>query len=123
MLDLKNVRIDNCGTGISAPKGAHIKADGLEITNTKKAIELRDPPSLMKSLGLPDDTPSEYLIDAIKILEGNKELPKEDRINSLKSSSLVQWLGTTADLTTIGCVLLSAQTQGLISATLERVFG
>jgi hypothetical protein len=123
MLNLKNIKIDDCGTGISAPKDAKINVDGLEITNTDKAIELRDPPSLMKSLGFPENTPAVYIIDAIKILEGNKELPKEARIDSLKSSSLVQWLGTTADLTTIGCVLLSAQTQGLISTTLERMFG
>ncbi|CAG36445.1 hypothetical protein [Desulfotalea psychrophila] len=122
MLNLKNVRIDNCGTGISAPKDAKINADGLEITNTKQAIELRDPPSLMIKLGLPENTPPMYLIDAMKILEGNKKLPDKKRIDSLKNSPLVEWLGTAADLATIGCVLLSAQTQGLISSTLERIF-
>ncbi|MCU8291140.1 hypothetical protein OC525_21635, partial [Vibrio vulnificus] len=123
MLNLKNVKIDRCVTGISAPKDAHINADGLEITNTQKAIELRDPPNLMKSLGLPENTPPEYLIDAMKILEGNQNLPNNERIDSLQKSSLLQWLGTSADLVTIGTVLLSAQAQGLISSVLEKLLG
>lgn len=122
-LHLKNVRIDNCGTGISAPKDAHINADGLEITNTARAIELRDPPSLLQSLGLPANTPPQYLIEALKIMEGASGLAPEARIERLKKSSLVKWLGVTADLTGIGTALLSAQAQGLVSSALERIFG
>lgn len=118
---LKNVKIDNCGTGISAPKDAPLTADGLEITNTKLAIELRDPPSLMSSLGLPQDTPVKYLVEALRILESNEELPEEERIESLKESSLLSWLGGTADLLTIGSTLLSAQSQGLIASVLEKM--
>jgi hypothetical protein len=122
-LHLKNVRIDNCCTGISAPKDAHISADGLEITNTTQAIELRDPPGLLQSLGLPADTPPQYLIDALKILEGVSTLPTEARIERLRESSLVKWLGVTADLTGIGTILLSAQAQGIVSSAVERIFG
>jgi|GEM_PF-3676599 len=122
-LNLKNVRIDNCGTGISAPKDAHIVADGLEITNTARAIELRDPPGLLQSLGLPANTPPQYLIDALKILEAGSALPNEARIERLRESTLVKWLGVTADITGIGTALLSAQAQGLVSSVVERIFG
>jgi hypothetical protein len=122
-LHLKNVRIDNCGTGISAPGDVTIHADGLEITNTSRAIELRDPPSLLQSLGLPAETPLAYLIEALKLLEGSHTLPPEQRIESLRESSLVKWLGVTADLTGLATTLLSAQTQGLVSSVVERIIG
>ncbi len=122
-LNLKNVRIDNCGTGISAPKDAHIVADGLEITNTARAIELRDPPGLLQSLGLPANTPPAYLIEALRILEGASALPERERVNQLRESALVKWLGAAADLTTIGTTLLSAQAQGVVSSVVERIFG
>ena len=122
-LNLKNVRIDNCCTGISAPKDAHIIADGLEITNTAQAIELRDAPSLLQLLGLPEDTPPAYLIEAMKILEGARAFPENERIGQLKESALIKWLGAGADLTTIVTTLLSEQAQGVISSVVERVFG
>jgi hypothetical protein len=122
-LHLKNVRIDNCGTGISAPKDVQIHADGLEITNTRRAIELRDPPGLLQSLGLPAETPLPYLIEALNLLEGSHTLPPEQRIESLRESSLVKWLGVTADLTGLGTTLLSAQAQGLVSSVVERIVG
>jgi hypothetical protein len=123
VLNLKNVRIDNCGTGISAPKGAAINADGLEITNTKMAIELRDPPSFMQKLGLPHDTPPQYLIEALRILENNSHLPQEQRVQKLRESKLLKWLGAAADITGLGSVLLSAQAQGLVSSVVEKAFG
>lgn len=121
-LRLKNVRIDNCGTGISAPKDAQIHADGLEITNTRRAIELRDPPGLLQSLGLPTETPPPHLIEALKLLEGSLTLPQEQRIERLRESSLIKWLGVTADLSGLGTTLLSAQAQGLVSSVAGRIF-
>lgn len=122
-LILKDVRIDNCGTGISAPKDADINVDGLEITNTACAIELRDPHAFLQSLGLPKDTPPNYLIEALKILEDSSSQSAGARVEKLRDSSLIKWLGVTADLTGIGTALLSAQSQGLISSVAESIFG
>lgn len=123
MLTLKNVTIDNCGTGISAPKDALIHADGLKITNTGKAIDLRDPPSLMQSLGLPENTPPAYLVEAIKALEGSKALPVEQRSQALHESRLFKWLGHTANLSGIASALMQAHQQGLVPGVLARIFG
>ncbi len=88
-LHLKNVRIDNCDTSISAPRDAQIHADGLEITNTRRAIELRDPLGLLQSLGLRAETPPQYLIEALKLLEGSHTLPPEQRVEGLRESNLI----------------------------------
>jgi len=97
-LHLKNVRIYNCGTGISVPKDARIEAYGLEITNTGRAIDLRDPPSLLQSIGLPPDTPNPYLLEALRIPEGANSLPPQERVERLRDSNLVKWLGISADI-------------------------
>lgn len=122
-LTLKNVKIIDCHTGISAPKDAQIDADGLEITNaTHRAIELRDPPGLFQSLGLPENTPPAHLIEALKILEDAQNLPESEKIERLRGSPLIEWLGSTADLVTVGTMLLGLQAQGVVSAALERIF-
>ena len=107
-LNLRNVRIDSCGTGISAPKDADINADGLEITNTKRGIELRDLPGLLQKLGLPPETPQAELIEAYGILKGAASLPQEEREKKFRETNLVKRLGVTADLTTLGTALLSS---------------
>jgi len=115
-LHLKNGWIDNCGTGISAPNDAQIHADGLSITNTHRAIELRDPPGLLQQLGLPADTPPLYLIEALKLLDSSHTLPQEQRMERLRESRLIKFLSITADLTSItslGNTLLSFLAQGL----------
>ena len=121
-LKLKNVRIDNCGTGISMSIGTQLDADGLVITNTRRAIEVREPQSLLQSLGLPATTPPEFLIEALRILEGASGLPPNARIQKLSESRLSKWLGVTADLAGLGSVLLSAQAQGLVSEVADRIF-
>lgn len=121
-LILNNVRIDNCGTGISAPKDANIHATALEITNTKQAIELRDPPSILQTLGLPGNTPPTYLIEAFQILEASSTQASEQRIEKLRASKLVKWLGITADVTGLATTLFSAQAQGLVSTVIARIF-
>jgi hypothetical protein len=122
-INISGFRIDNCHIGISAPKDANMKIEGLEISNTYKAFELRDPPSLLQSLGLPPNTPPVYLIEALRILEGSSKLESAARIEKLRESNLVKWLGVTADLTSLGVTLLSAQAQGLVSSVAERIFG
>jgi len=122
-LYLKNIQIKNCGVGVSVPKGAPVHIDGLEIKNTQSAIEVRDPPGLLQALGLPHDTPPSYLIEALKLLEDSSSLPTEQRIEKLRDSRLIRWLGVGADLVSVGTVLLSAQAQGVVSSFVERILG
>ena len=122
-ITLKNVTIDNCGTGISAPADAKIDADGLVITNTQKAIELRNPATLLGALGLPENTPPELLIDALRHLRQQSQLPRGKRIESLRETGLLKWLGASADLTTLGQALLKIQESGLINKIIERFAG
>ena len=123
VMDLKNVQIHNCVTGITAPADARINVDGLVITNTFKAIELRDPPSLLQSLGLPPTTPVPLLIEALQALEGSTANTDQGKIEELRESGLIKWLGVSADLTSIGTVLLSAHSKGLVSTMVQSILG
>jgi hypothetical protein len=121
-ITLKNVTIDNCGTGISTPSDAIIHADGLVITNTRKAIEIRNPATLLGALGLPENTPPELLIDALRHLRQNSHLPREQRVESLRETQLLKWLGAAADLVGLGQALLKVQEGGFIDDII-RQFG
>lgn len=113
-LNLKNVTIANCGTGISAPADATINADGLQIFRTALAIELRDPPGLMQRLGLPPNTPPDLVIEALALLK-QSEAPVPQKFEALKESRLTKFVegtGVVANLATIGQALLPLLAMG-----------
>jgi hypothetical protein len=121
-LYLKNGNFDKCEIGISAHKDAEMYIDGLNVTNARRAIVLRDEPGLFQKLGLPDDTPPQYLIAALKILEAGSALPDEAPIEQLEGSDLFQWLReVNADVIGIGKALISEHVKGLVASAFEHL--
>ncbi len=100
-ITLKNVSIVNCDTGISAPADAAIHADGLNIVGCTRAIELRDPPSLLTHLGLAKNTPPEVLADVLRALQ-KPGLTQEQVTTTVRDSKLRSWLGAGADISAVG---------------------
>lgn len=115
-INMKNIVIDGCYTGISTHKDADLNVDGLEIKNTKNAIVVRDPRDLLHSLGLPRDTPPDHLIEAVRILVAAKTDSPAVRNEKLRESKLVTWLGAVADLAGLAEMLLSPQAQTVVSS-------
>lgn len=105
-LHLINVTIDNCGTGISAPHDADIRANGLAITNTNQAIEIKLPQSLREQLGLPQNTPPEYITEALQMMIETKNKSQEERLHIFNTTRLANFLGIGADLVTIGTAFM-----------------
>lgn len=99
--------IEECGTVLSVPHGSSVDVqfESTEILRCKKAFEERDPVSMASSLGLPDDTPAELIIEAITALRASNEpaesVLKESRIwtfigRSVDSATAIQMLATLA---------------------------
>lgn len=86
---LKNVTIDNCGVGISAPSDARIEADGLVITNTGRAIELKNPATFLGALGLPEDTPRELVIELLRQFRDKPAASSADAAARVRESGLL----------------------------------
>ena len=116
-LNLKNVRIVNCGTGISAPADAPIMADGLSIEGCERAIELRDPPSLMQQLGLADSTPPKDLVEVLEAVN-KPDLSQDEVIREVSSSKLRSWLGAGSDITTVASGIFQLYQSGLVQSVL-----
>lgn len=118
MMKLIDVNISNCGTGISAPADAHIEAERLNITECKKAIELRDPPSILQYLGLSPSTPNNEL--AIVLREANdRALSLKDLEDIVSGSDLPRWLTAGANITTVSTGIFQLVQGGLIQSIIS----
>ncbi len=114
-----NVHIENCGKGISMPSDAPVEFDGLTIKGCQHAIEMRDPPSLLSSLGLPPNTPAELLIEALELLQDKSSSSIENKSELLNSSKLYEWLGAGGNLASITSLLIQAQQNGWVSSIIN----
>lgn len=93
-------KIDNCGTGISAPKDADVEIGTNAITNCGTAIELRDPPSFLVSIGLREDTPTEKVVAVLNAISSGAT--DESAIeNEIQKVGLLDYLSGAANLTTL----------------------
>lgn len=100
---------DNCGfNGVdvmfSVPKGEEgleVHSRGTTFNDLGKMLEVRDPPSVYQTLGLPADTPPEVLIEALTLLSAVKDRPIEEQKEALRGSRLVSLLGVGANVATI----------------------
>lgn len=92
--------IDTCGTGISTPKDADVEIGTNNITNCGTAIELRDPPSFLASLGLREDTPTEKVVAVLNAIYSGAT--DESAIEKeIKKIGLLDYLSGAANLTTL----------------------
>ena len=109
-------KIENCGTGISTPKEADVEIGNNDITNCDTAIELRDPPRFLASLGLKEDTPTEKVVAVLNAIYNGRT--DEQAIESeIKQAGLLDYLSGAANLTT----LVSGFYQLSNSSLVERV--
>lgn len=108
-LDLSNVYVKGCRTGISVSHGADVKLNGATLINCGKGIEERDPPSVLETLGLPRDTPPEVVVKALTILKGHSAAPPEQKIALLKRL-IVPFLQNASSATSIAVNLIELST-------------
>ncbi len=111
--------ITNCGTAISAPANANLEIGQNAISQCQKAIELRDSPSLLQSLGLPPDTPIDMLREVLSTLAQSGDGTGERRQEIVKNSRLGKWLGTSANVAQIAGTFLTLHQGGYLQRILE----
>lgn len=93
-IHLKNVTIDQCGTGIRIGEGVDLSADRLSITNTRKAIEhTSDVVALVLATAqLPPDTPPELLAEALRIVRDPSFKSTARQAEIVHQGGLAKWL-------------------------------
>lgn len=112
MIEIKNMNLHNVGVGISLPKGTDIdlKMDQVTVIGGGAFLEERDEPNLVESLGLPPDTPAEFVLEVVRELRGNPHLQGQEKIESLKNSNLWSFIERSSNVTTViqGVLALTA---------------
>ena len=112
--------IIGCGTAISTPADASIEISVDTISGCQKAIELRDPPSLMEALGLPKDTSPSLLSDFLRQLQ-NPGLSQDEVSSRIKQSKLRNLLGAGADIATVTAAIWKLYQSNLVQEVIKAL--
>lgn len=97
---------ENCETGISAPKDANLEIGGNQFVACGKAIDLRDPPTLMQAMGLRNDTPTPLVRELFEFAAAaqREEVELQSKAESI---GLLDWLAAGANASTLIAALVS----------------
>jgi hypothetical protein len=106
-LKMTDCHFEGNGTGIKAPTSAEIEISGTTFKDNGKAMDIFVSSSDLKTLGLPEDTPQEYIREVLHSLEHQKDLPTEQKLESISNSNLFKWLGHGASVASIGSALIT----------------
>lgn len=118
-IKINGCHIEKCRTGISSSGDIELDISGTKIINCKKAIELRDPPGVLQSLGLPSDTPPNLLKEALGVLLATQKEFPEKAAEAVSKTGLFDWLRDIANSTSILANLVSLQQSGLVQQVLN----
>lgn len=110
-------KITNCGTGISTPKDANVEIGTNDISGCGTAIELRDHPSFVESIGLRADTPIEKLVYVLEAME-NGATKKEEIEAEVKQAGLLEYLSGAANVVTLVSALYQLSSSSLVQGAL-----
>lgn len=106
------VHAEQCGSAVMTegdfPDGLTLK--NIKAFNCVKALDLRDRPSIISSIGLPDTTPPEILLEAMNLLSSMQGASPEEKAQELKTSRLAYFINLSADSTTIISNLIAIST-------------
>lgn len=97
-LILKNVGIAGFTTAISVPEHIHVELTDCFLQDGENGIVVRDKPSLMARLGLPEDTPVDILQEALSLLNENQQKDGAGKISLLMASKIGPYLANCANL-------------------------
>lgn len=104
---MKNTVV-NAETAISLPNNADAIIDNNGLYGCVTGIEVRDAQSLkglMQQIGLPEDTPPDLLLEALRILLQKTDASPAERQKALESSSLFSWAEAANKVTVLQAIL------------------
>ncbi|MDD1977105.1 hypothetical protein [Pseudomonas tussilaginis] len=117
-----NLRVDNCGVGISMSSGGEGDVFiNTQINHCDVAIEYRDPPSFLESIGLPPNTPSDAVIESLNILKAHEKSDNAHKMALIKRSRLGSFIEGSVNATSIIANLISISAQPQIAAIIASL--
>lgn len=107
VIKIMDCHFENNGTGIKAPMAIEIDVSGTSFKGNGKALDIYVSAADLRHLGLPENTPQEYIQEVIEILRSQKYQPEEVQVESIAESSLFKWLGHAASVSSIGSAIIA----------------
>ncbi|CAM3885076.1 hypothetical protein [Pseudoalteromonas maricaloris] len=107
VIKITDCHFENNGTGIKAPTSAKIDMSGTSFKGNGKAMDIYVSAADLNQLGLPENTPQEYLQEVIQILQGQKGQSEEVQVAAISDSSLFKWLGHAASVSSIASGIIA----------------
>jgi len=103
-----NCKISNCDVAISAPKDVVMNLEGTVIEGCRKALDLRDPPSFLSSLGLKDEVPPRLLLALLRNMQAAGQSTEVAIEAKAKKLGLFDWINASGSASTLiaGCYAL-----------------
>ncbi|WP_271103730.1 hypothetical protein [Pseudomonas tohonis] len=104
-LDIQDCSFEGADVAISVANGSavEIKISQTDFVRCKRAIEERDPVSFAATLGLPEDTPAEVIVEAVLAIRASQAPPE----TVLKESRLWTYIGRAADSASVIQLLIT----------------
>ena len=116
----KNVSIMDCRVGVSlGHDSGNVVFDGGSISSCGTAVEQRDPPNLIQSLGLPADLPPDVLLAALRILVAHKNTTDENKAALLANSKIGPYLQNAANFSTAVTSLIALSASPFCAQTIS----
>lgn len=102
-INVNGLWISNCDEAVSVAHGTDLEIEGVNfvIQNCGKGIVERDPPTLLEALGLPLDTPHEYVKELLSSLLGIPEKDVPSKEQAIKASRLWVYIQNSANSMTV----------------------
>lgn len=91
---------------IHAPETTDMEISNTTFCNNGVAMDIFVSAATLQSLGLPENTPQEYLREVFVLLEQEKDKPQEVQLQLASESKLFKWLGNGASIATIFSALI-----------------
>ncbi len=103
-ITINDCHFENNGTGIKAPTSADIQMSGTKFVNNGIALDIYVSAADIQTLGLPAETPQEFIKEVISALQGTNI--ESEKMKVVEESRLFKWIGNTASLSTIATALM-----------------
>jgi hypothetical protein len=105
-LDLDECEFEEVKKAVVAPNTFDIKAKKTKFKKVDVAFDIYLPEHKLLELGLPKDTPQEFLLDLLKEIKKSENTEKQ--LSCIAKSSLIEWLGIASSTVTLGMPVVQA---------------
>ncbi|EOB3673447.1 TPA: hypothetical protein RQL20_003190 [Vibrio vulnificus] len=106
-LVMKNSYFNDVGTVVRAPEKMLVEVDNCDFKKIEVGFDFYVPESDLQKIGLPVDTPQEFLLEVAKLIRQNASADDKTMVDIIVESEFGKWLGLVSGAVTIGTPVIA----------------